>query len=85
MYSSLECIFFVAKSCGKKKETVAGRTEAKTQKRKSIKNAERQHLGREEKFKVGKKKKKVSFPTVLLFSAFFLNKAVQVWQEFTVH
>lgn len=41
--------FFCCKIMWKKEETVAGRTEAKTQKRKSIKNAERQHLGGEER------------------------------------
>lgn len=71
MYSSLECIFFVvAKSCGKKeKETVAGRTEEKTEKRKSIKNAKRQHLGEE----LRRNKKKASLPQ-FFFLQFSLTK-----------
>lgn len=68
-----------------KKESVAGHREAKTEKRKSIENAQKQHLGGEERRNSKQVKKKVSSPTVLLFSAVFPNKAFKVWQEFTVH
>lgn len=59
-----------------KKESVAGHREAKTEKRKSIENAQKQHLGGEERrnSKQVKKKKKSALPRSSFFLQFFLTK-----------
>lgn len=84
-------LVFVAKSCGKKrgvgkKESIAGHTEATAEKRKSIKKGRKKDCTcKEKRRETCQKRKKSDLPQSSSFLQFSPNKAVQVWQAFTVH